>query len=57
MIVITDFDPHTPGLPEVTRIVGNNPEPPECVIGYWMNPWTQAPVQGLDEDDESEMEE
>jgi hypothetical protein len=57
VIVITDFDPHTPGLPEVTRIVGNNPEPPECVIGYWMNPWTQAPVQGLDEDDESEMEE
>jgi len=56
VILITDFDPDTPGLPEVARIVNNNPEPPECVIGYWMNPWSQAPVQGLD-DDSSEVDE
>lgn len=44
VVLVTQIDEETGELPEVKRVIENDPEPPECLIGYWLHKWTQAPV-------------
>jgi hypothetical protein len=55
VVVICAFDDQNPQDSDLRKIILNNPEPPECVFGYWLHKWRQAPIQAEDPEGSSEQ--